>query len=331
MMCAHLFVGLRAHTKMSYLEQISVFEGLSPLTSFSLVVVCGVWLAFFFGALCSKQSTLKVRAPTAPTTVNTALLPTPAPISSSPPLQQLYTLIAPAVRERIGLLAEDVAEESNDSTRPLCDKNGVVRSALGWYTMPRTVCTLPGAPLKPKKFNVWSFFGRRGAALTLHACELGSFSLIQVCVRAHDGAEPIVHTEKSGALGALFCRRSASVELGDTVLAPFDYESRSLKIRCISKILYLSSPAMGCLKFTRFFHCSCAHRCKRRSDDQVLITIHIDANATSRRGAIAATLLVFWPAAHQSLNVVLPWSMHEFHCSSQQLALPVSGSVQVRE
>jgi hypothetical protein len=267
------------------------------LVAGSVVLVCLVWLYFFISALVTRSRPNSF----------VALSSSSVPRAARPPelqQQQLYTLISSSIRDRIGLLSEDAYvpvalshisvaddEELDDVTR-VCDRFGVRQRALGWSTEPRLICNIHSELALSYKFNVWSFFGRNGAFLSLHICQFGRHSLLRVLLRQNQQSAVVNFCESFGKL----CGRSSKPEFAETVLAPFEFSSAHLQIKC-----------------------------KRSSADEMFITIKTSSHTPS----IEASLLVFWPAAHESLNLVLPWSIHHFHCSSQQLALPVSGSVKV--
>ena len=319
---------------------------LSPAALLSLTVCVGLWLVFFARALKSDR---KQPAPSSAATVAAAAASL-AQAQAQQLLQQqqqLYTLIAPAVRERIGLLDEDafvpLAPTSPPSsstaspeadpaatasaapaptTQPLCDARGVNELALGWSTAPRIVCNLPSAPIRAKRFNAWTLFGRGGECVRVKIADLGGglcFAEIGVAFAAPaskaaassssassspplSAPGPVAHHHEYFAFGGML-GSGAAATLPDTPLADFAYDSRRVQFRC-TRTRKAPSP-------TNSSSLDSNHSGSEglsADDDDLTLSFRVKdcSSLTGAVGTGGVTLLegcvtVHWPVAHQVL------------------------------
>lgn len=298
---------------------------LSPAALLSLVLCVGLWLIFFARALKSDRTGKKPAANSAAAVAaDAASLAHAQAQQLQQQQQQLYTLIAPAVRERIGLLDEDafvpseaaVATAPTPVTQPLCDARGVNELALGWSTAPRIVCNLPSAPIRAKRFNTWTLFGRSGECVRLKIADLGGglcFAEIGVAFAAaptprassssssstpHLSAPgPVVHHHEYVAFGGLLGSGGAAAALPDTPLAAFAYDSGRVQLRCTrtrsSYSTASNSPNSGGSGGTD-------------ADDDMTLSFRVKdcSSLTGAVGTGGVSLLegcvtVHWPVAHQ--------------------------------
>jgi hypothetical protein len=297
---------------------------LSPAALLSLVLCVGLWLVFFARALRSDRTGKRKSAASSAASVaaDAAALAQAQAQQLLQQQQQLYTLIAPAVRERIGLLEEDAFVPSEVATatagaaaptmQPLCDARGVNELALGWSTAPRIVCNLPSAPIRAKRFNTWTLFGRGGECVRLKIADLGGglcFAEIGVAFsapapRSSSSAShlslpgPVVHTEYV-AFGGLLGSGGAAAALPDTPLAAFAYDSGRVQVRCTRS---RSSPSAT----SNSPNSTSGGSGGTDADDDLTLSFRVK-DCSSLTGAVGTgglsllegCVTVHWPVAHQ--------------------------------
>ncbi|NFV12192.1 DUF2804 domain-containing protein [Clostridium sporogenes] len=172
----------------------------------------------------------------------------------------------------------------------ICQEDGTLnKDSVGWSRNPIFNCNLKGNKFRKKKWNYWYIINRD--------------CLFSVTV---------AHLEYIGIAFVYFYDFNTKEFVEETVITPLG-KGCSISEKVFENVEFSNGKLQVIFKWNKY-----------------LKTMNISAHCKDFKGRnLTAKFYIYYPAEHETLNVLIPWSKNKFQFTSKQNCLPTEGSIMI--